>query len=341
MKDPTTGKWVGDGLGDVGPQVVDIQKFLATHFAAYAGHLVATGTYDQATADAVSEMQRRYGLPVTGIFDYASKLKSHFIKAAAPAPKSLFFSVEGHMSDMWHGPVADTGTQLEAEGRVRHQPIGYQNGSIPFDNASGENELARLVGATTLDSGVAFPAGTPWILGGFSQGGIVITDFYINRLLPGCDLAWRLPDLRGVLAYGNPCRETGSVAPWSRGQGGPAANSGLDPLVRFGLPGYPEKPANWMDVYRKGDIFSDNEPTTQGKIKAAIYQVVARGDFWSSQASALAQIADAFKVPLDYVMGAFQAIISGLGFLVKQGDNPHYSPFDISGGLAWCRSILP
>ena len=261
MKD-ASGKWVGWGLGDVDPKVTAIQKFLASHFKSYAGNLVATGTYDQATADAVSEMQRRYGLPVTGIFDYASQVKSHFITPAPAAPHALFFSVEGHMSDMWHGPVADTGTILEQEGRVRHQPIGYQNGSIPFDNASGTNELARLVGATTLDSGVPFPKGTPWILAGFSQGGIVITEFYLNHLLPGCDLDWRLPDLRGVLAYGNPCRTTGSVAPWSRAQAGPAANAGIDPLVRFGLPGYPARPDNWMDVYRKGDIFADNEPNT-------------------------------------------------------------------------------
>jgi hypothetical protein len=160
--------------------------------------------------------------------------------------------------------------------------------------------------------------------------------------MPGQELAWRTPDILGRLAYGNPTRQTGSVAPWSIAQGGPITNSGLDPLRRFGLPGNPwASPFIVMDVFRKGDIFADNEPTLEGKVKAAIYQLVARGDFFSNPASIVAQVANAFVVPLDFVWAAFEAIISGLGFLVRQGDNPHYSPFNIDGGLNWLRGILP
>lgn len=343
MKD-ATGKWVGWGLGDQDPKVADIQKFLARKYASYAGKLIATGTYDEATADAVAEAQRRLNLQPTGIFNYATQLATGYVKVAAPdtSGKPLLVAVEGHMSDMWHGPVADTMTILEAEGRGRFQPIGYENGSIPFNNQSGVQALYDVYSRETLLDGRPFRRGTKSVLSDFSQGGIVVYDFTTQYLMPGQELDWRTPDILGRLSYGNPTRTTGSAAPWSVGQGGPFTNSGLDPLRRFGLPGNPDKaPYVQMDVFRKGDIFSDNEPTTAGKIKAAVYEVVARGDFWSSSASALAQIADAFKVPLDYVMGAFQAIISGLGFLVKQGDNPHYSPFNIDGGLNWLRGILP
>lgn len=332
-----SGAWIGWGLGDVDPKVAEIQKFLAAKFASYAGHLVPTGTYDQATADVVAEMQRRYGLPATGVFDYASQVKSGFYK---PAPKNLplFFTVEGHQSDMFRGPVADTATILEQEGRVIHRPTGYNNGAIPFDNLSGENELARRISQTVQDDGVQFPAGTPFVIGGFSQGAIIVTDFIVNHLLPGCDLAWRAKDCLGVLMYGNPCRSKGSVAPWSRGQAGPAANAGMEPIARLDLLGI-TPPFPIMDVYRKGDIFADNEPGIEGQIKSAIYLAVARGDIFSDPFSICAQIAQAFVVPVDYVMGAFWAIVSGVGFLAAQ-PSPHYSPFNLDGGLNWVRERL-
>lgn len=334
------GAWVGWGLGDVDPKVAAIQKFLATKFKSYAGTLVATGTYDAATAAAVSEMQGRYGLPVTGIFDYASQVRSGFITVAPPTPKVIGISVEGHMSNMWAGPVADTMTILANEGRLHHQPTGYNNGSIPFDNASGVNELARFYRSTKLDDGTPFPAGKKSVIGGYSQGMIVVTDFIVTYLQPGQELAWRAPDILGVLAYGNPCRSAGSVAPWSVAQAGPAANTGLDPLIRLDKLGI-KTPFPLMDVYRKGDIFSDNEPTVEGKIKAAIYQLVARSNFFTGQYSALSQIATAFLVPIDYVIGAFEAIISGIGFLATGNNNPHYSPYNIDGGINWVRSLLP
>jgi hypothetical protein len=79
----------------------------------------------------------------------------------------------------------------------------------------------------------------------------------------------------------------------------------------------------------------------QGDVKSAVYQAVARGDIFSNPTSIVATIANLFTVPLEEVWAIFQAIISGLGFLVKQGDNPHYSPFNIDGGLNWLRGILP
>ena len=335
------GAWIGWGLADVDPKVAEIQKFLAGKFASYAGQLVPTGVYNQDTADAVAEMQRRYGLPATGIFDYTSQVRSGFYKPAPAAPPilPLFFTVEGHLSDMWHGPVADTATILEHEGRVIHRPTGYQNGSIPFDNASGENELTRRIGQEVQDDGVRFPPGTPFLIGGFSQGMIIVTDTIINAMQPGQVLAHRAKDCLGVLAYGNPCRSKGSVAPWSRGQAGQPANAGMDPIQRLDLLGI-TTPFEIADVYRKGDIFADNEPTREGQIKSAIYQAVARGDLFSDPYSICAQIADAFKAPWDFVWNSFLAIVSGIGFLASGDHNPHYSPFNIDGGLNWCRDLV-
>ncbi|MDD7812638.1 peptidoglycan-binding domain-containing protein [Mycobacterium sp. CSUR Q5927] len=333
------GKWIGWGIGDTDPKVTTFRQFMARKFASYAGDLGDSPVYDQQLADAVSEMQRRYGLPVTGVINYATQVKMGFI-TPPPPDRPIMFTVEGHLSDMWRGPVADTATILENEGHCWHQPIGYNNGAIPFDNDSGVQQLARLVGATVMDNGRPFPPGTPWSLGLFSQGAIVGFDFYCRYLQPGQPLEWRAKDLRGVLAYGPPCRQQGSAAPWALPWIKNPDSHGLDPYRRFGLPGLPARPAHpWMDVWRTGDIFTDNGNDRASAIKAAVYQAVARGDLFSDPYSLAAQIADLFSVGFDEVFGIVMAIVSGVKFLATH-PNPHYDPYDIGGGINWMRDRL-
>lgn len=334
------GKWQGWGLGDIDPKVTEFRQFMARKFASYAGDLGDSPVYDQGLADAVVQMQSRYGLPATGVINWATQVKMGFIKpAAVDDERPIVFSVEGHLSDMWRGPVADTATILENEGHCWHQPIGYSNGAIPFDNASGTNELARLFGQPTLDNGRPFPIGTKYVLAGFSQGAIVVTDFIANFLQPYQVHAPRAADCLGVLMYGNPCRSKGSVAPWSRMQAGPIQNAGLDPYARLDLLGI-TLPYPLMDVYRKGDIFADNEPDGAGDVKAAVYQAVARGDLFSDPYSLTAEIADLFSTPFQEVWDILMAIVSGIGFLATGDHSPHYSPFDITGGINWARDLL-
>lgn len=334
------GEWIGFGLGDVDPKVAEIQKFLARKYSQRAGWLVATGTYDQATADIVAGLQEYYKVPVTpdkvGVFNYDTQVATGFYK---PAPKNLpiMISVEGHLSNMFAGPVADTATVLENEGILRHQPTGYNNGAIPFDNGSGENEVVRFLNSPVLDNGTPFPEGTPFVLSGFSQGAIIIFDLYVNHLQPGQDLYWRAKDLVCVLQYGPPCRQDGSVAPWAQPWVKNANTHGLDPYRRFGLPNMPAGPNHpWMDVWREGDIFAQNGDDKASQVKAAVYQAVARADFFSDPFSLCAQIADLFTVPIDEVIGIFWAIVSGIGFAASK-PNPHYDPYDISGGINWVR----
>lgn len=114
---------------------------------------------------------------------------------------------------------------------------------------------------------------------------------------------------------------------------------GLDPHRRFGLSGYPTKPDFWVDVYREGDIFAENSDDKASDVKAAVYQAVARADFFSNPLSLAAQIADLFGKPVDEVLGIVMAIVSGVAFL-GDNPNPHYSPYDITGGVAWMRDRL-
>jgi hypothetical protein len=355
MVNDVNGRWIGLGVGDVDdPHTVrtapnwDAITLLTGklhdkyQWARDLG-VVQQPNYDTTVAAAVEQFCQRTSLSI--IRDPQGRavanlgVRSRLGSYPPPSPVlPIMFTVEGHMSNMFAGPVADTATQLEAEGLCRHQPIGYNNSALPFDNNSGVKELVRLVGATVLDNGVPFPAGTPWSLGIFSQGSIVGSYFYFNYLQPGQSLAWRVPDLKGVLAYGNPCRQTDSIAPWAQSWITKSGTHGLDPYQRFGLPGLPSKPANWMDVYREGDIFAENGDDKASQIKSAVYEAVMN-DFFSNPASIAAQVGDLFETPMTEVIGIVMAIISGIVFL---GDNPspHYSPYDISGGVAWMRGQL-
>lgn len=366
MVDDANGQWIGLGVGDVdNPDTPrDAPNWTAIRLMTSKLHdkypwardlgVVAQPNYDELVARAVEQFCQRTGLPV--VRDASGRAVANLAVrqrlGSYPAPGAddrvrlpsapvlpIMFTIEGHRSDMFFGPVADTATQLEGEGLCRHQPIGYNNAAFPFDNASGENELTRLVGATVMDNGVPFPAGTKWVLGVFSQGAIVGFDFWVNQLAPGRPLEWREEDLLGVMAYGNPCRQTGSIAPWAQGWITTRETHGLDPYRRFGLPGFPIKPDNWMDVYREGDIFAENGDDDAGKAKAAVYQAVARNDFLSNPISLAFQISRLFRRPVEEIWAIIEAIISGVVFLHDK-PNPHYSPYDISGGVNWARSLL-
>jgi hypothetical protein len=321
-------------LGSNGPEIFYWQAWFQRMYHAYAPP--ADGYYGNDEVTAVKEMQRRLGIPQTGVFDATTARLAGYTPPANLLP--IMFTVEGHASNMFAGPVADTANQLESEGICHHQPIGYNNVAIPFDNNSGINELARLVGSNVMDNGVPFPQGTPWSLGIFSQGAIVGSYFYFNFLQDGQPLAWRRTDLRGVLTYGNPCRQTNSIAPWATSWVSTPNTHGLDPYKRFGLPGFPAKPDNWVDVYREGDIYAENGDDKASDIKAAVYEAVMN-DFFSNPYSLAAQIGDLFQTPWQEIIGIVIAIISGVVFL---GDtpNPHYSPYDISGGIDWMRGKL-
>lgn len=315
-------------LGDRNETVRRWRQVMAAMFKGYARVLgpLPTDT-DEFGLRAVAwqqEYERRTFQAVDGIVSDQDLIALGIQTKTLP----LFFTVEGHSSDMFYGPVADTATQLEREGRCHHLPTWYNNGAIPFDNQSGVNELARRIGQTTQDNGVPFPAGTKWMLGGFSQGMIVVYDFIEQQLMPGKPLAWRMADCVGFLQYGNPCRATDFTG-----------THGLDPYKRFGLPGcVPELP-NVKEVWRRGDIFAENTDDQAGQIKAAVYEAVARGDIFTTPLSLAFQVMKVASAPFTMVMPIVQAIISGVSFLADN-PNPHYSPYDISGGLDWARGRL-
>lgn len=92
-------------------------------------------------------------------------------------------------------------------------------------------------------------------------------------------------------------------------------------------------------MWRRGDIFAENTDDQAGQVKAAVYEAVARGDIFTTPISLAFQVMKIAQAPFTMVMPIVQAIISGVSFLADQ-PNPHYSPYDITGGLEWARSRL-
>lgn len=334
------GIWVGWGLGDHSSKDFTVQHakaYMRADFSSYAGTLEDTNIFDQHMHDVVVEMQQRLAKDgklvwdqfILGVLDLPTEYAMGFKKKGLP----VYISIEGHSSNMDFGPVADTGEVLQGEGRWRHQKTGYNNGSLPFNNQDGVD---------AIDENVRLRGGNgDKYFGAFSQGAICLFDYFQQHGIP--------PRTKGVLLYGNPCRGQGSVAEWCDLATIAACSNthGLDPLQRFDLPGcvalgsVPHK-----DVLRKGDIFSDEDDSLKAKIAMAVYQAVARGDIMSNPYSITANIVVLFTDLLinqanafQYVFAIVMEIIGAIGFLAS-GTNPHYAPFDITGGINWMRGLL-
>jgi len=331
------GNWVGWGLGDssLGDFTVrDFKRFAKRMYASYCSDLDDTNVFDQSMQDHVKEIQTRLVASgelqwdefLYGVLDLPTEYATGFKKKPVP----VGISVEGHSSNMFFGPVADSFTQLEGEQILQHQPTGYDNGAIPFDNADGVRALRENV--------LRYP-GRKKILGGFSQGMIVLYDYLAQYGVPD--------DTIGFIFYGNPCRGLGSVAPFCL-QNGYVKNSntrGLDPLRRFNLKGCFDIDATgipYIDIWRQGDIFADEKDNSlETQMAEAVYQAVARGDFMSNPYSIAANIVQMFEnaFSFQYVFAIVMEMINGVVFLAKQ-PNPHYSPFDIEPGKAWLREVI-
>ena len=319
------GAWVGYGPGDEFPKVAEYKAFLKKKFTwVRLSPLDDSPIYDAKLTAVVSELQRRYGLPVTGITDYATQLKCGFIAPPAPKVKPVLFTIEGHMSNMWFGPCADTARILEQEGICRWQPIGYNNTVLPFDNKSGRDELRRLLSDKKL-----LPPGTPWGMAIFSQGGIVGTSTFLEMQKPSDPLNWRMKDWRGTLAFGNPYREKDVVAEWVS-----------DP-PRHGTQGISnvrmsQTPQWWQEVSRTGDLYAENEDNDAGEFKTAIYMAVQNQ--WSGDPNSLLnQLMELSSQPIVEALPLIQAITSGVMFL---GNMAPHGGYDLGPCIDYMRSRL-
>lgn len=334
--------YVGIGLNDESDEVGKIIDYVRKMYTPARNNVPAGRVF---TPELVAEIKReqevfvgqgklKAGEFIPGVVNLAWKYASGYLKKDKLLP--LYFSAEGHMSDMNIGPVAHIGHVLNAEGRALHFPTFYTNNTIPFKTRTGITELARRVGSTTIfDPGmpapVQFPAGTPWSMGGFSEGALLISKFYLEYLQPGQPLHWRLKDLKGVVSCGSPYREKGVVASWVPDPPTPDRQGISD--VRL-----TNTPPWWQEVARKGDLYTDNQSgdDERGLYKTMCYKIIAEGSFKGGKAGFLARVIDLLQ-PADDLIPVALSIFDGLKFLTNMG--PH-GMYDMAPAVQFMRERL-
>lgn len=318
------GVYVGLGLGDSSDEIAKIKAHLKRKYTPARNALDDGPVFTEALAAEVKREQAIFKADgkldayIPGVINLAFKYACGYLKHEVLLP--LYFSVEGHMSDMWVGPVAWIGEVLRAEGRALHFPTAYDRYSLPFKNQTGVAELARRVGQTVQDNGVKFPPGTPWAVGAFSQGAMIWHDFYHQYLQPGQALNWRLKDLRAAVVCGDPCREKGVVAPWIADPPAPDRQGIMD--VRW------ENTPPWMlEIARAGDLYTDNQSDGEvGLYKTAVAKIVTQNKWSGGPAGMLARVIDMLS-PADDLIPITMAIIEAVMFVGNMGTHGQY-PLD-------------
>lgn len=243
------------------------------------------------------------GMNVVGVLDWATKKNLNILPASKPIP--VAFTINGHMGGLFDGPAYFTARVLEEQGKVRVQPVGYDNVKIPFNNASGFREIERLVN----DPGI-LPLGTPWVLLSHSQGSVVECDFYEKRIQPNVG-QWPYSHYRGGVRFGNPRRPMNTVAPWIADPP-PEGSEGLDPnCLDVATP-------NVAECSRDGDLYANKTPGLAADYKEAVYMAVCRGKFMGSDSlvKELGELATQFGNPIE-IFALFRAIVSGVSGLIQ------------------------
>jgi len=328
-------------------------------YRSYAGHLADNNKFDEELQAVVLEMQKRLklqgklvdGLYIPGVLDVPTQEASGFRKAPAkPDPlRPIIFTVEGHMSNMFFGPVASNAETLQNQGVCHWKPIGYQSNDLPFNNKSGVDELFRQVSSLKVEGptidGVTFwwpfPAGTNWGIEGFSQGAMVVSEFMQQHVLPeNGRLHWRLKDFKRGLALGNPRREFGKIAPWADNP--PAADSqgimgdmtGKGTFVTTGT----ALEGRWAENANDNDMFAENTRTPAGMDKTAIAKIITENSWIGGQAAIFARVLALFGNPVGGSFAAIKAAFEAV-MVLACNPNPHYTTVAEPGDIEWMRGV--
>lgn len=303
-------------VGDRDPAITDAKRVLRRY--SYGSGLDGSDEYSVEFGVALIEFQTRRnlqilrgqvrdmpGIPTLGELSWATKKNLGILpeqQQAKPDHRPVIFTINGHLGGLFDGPAYLTARVLEEQGRVRVQPVGYDNVRKPFNNASGFTEIGNLINA--------LPASTPWAILSHSQGSVIECDFYEQVIAPNRN-RWPYSHYRGGVRFGNPRRPMNTVAPWIADPP-PRGSEGLDPhCLTEPTPGVAE-------ASRDGDLYANKTPGDAADWKEAVYMAVCRGKFFGANtlSAELGQLAMRFGNPAE-ILALFQAIVSGVVGLIN------------------------
>lgn len=305
-------------LGSNGPLVAAWQRVMVARFKAYAlaaggGPLKADGYYGYDDAAVQREYQRRTGQDQTGVVSDADLIALGITK-----PRPILLTACGTGVPWWVGPDADVARAVEDIYRWR--PIGYRAAAFPMNPSVQEG---RTEGCRILEEERAQIERHGLVLGGFSQGAIVICEMWEYDIKPeGGRLHWAMPHVRKAFAFGNPMREEGKA--WPDYSGTPMASPksrGIADQLMVDTP-------PWFRSYaHAGDLYTDCQGES-GEMKTAIYKVVMGTRVFSGPDSLLAQVIELLAPSpgrLFEVVALFKAIMdAGMFFAKRTGPHLNY-----------------
>lgn len=325
--------------GDVHPSIADAKRALRIY--SYGKGLGDSDTYTVEFGVALAQfkvarnqqilrgvVRDMPGMALTSELDWATKKNLRILpdQIAPPvAPKKVVFTINGHLGGLFDGPAYFTARVLEEQGRVKVQPVGYDNQKIPFNNASGERALGEVIHNPAI-----LPPGTEWAMASHSQGSVIECDFYEKFIEPNKD-RWPYSHYRGGVRFGNPRRPMNTVAPWIADPP-PRGSEGLDPYcLKTPTPGV-------MECSRDGDLYANKTPGLAADYKEAVYQAVCRGKLMgaNSLVAELGELVTKFGNPME-IFALFQAIISGVSGLIQLRE---HGEFDLRPAIDHLARVL-
>jgi hypothetical protein len=238
MKD-ANGKWIGYGLGDVGPQVATIQHRLLHAYPknsqAVSLGVTESGTYDQATTDAVRNVQPFLKPPqlATGVANYATQLALGAATPPPPPPPAYrpiwIYSAPGSGAAWWLGPPFDVGQWCKDVLHLNHQPVNFPIGGymglMGGDPGLSYNEVIAAEGAslewlldnnpdvqkamTALRADTHAPVDVELWFTAYSQSADGMEDALVRLFGDGGKYALIRGRINGTLMFGNPSRQPG------------------------------------------------------------------------------------------------------------------------------------
>lgn len=323
------GIWVGWGLGDASLADLTVKNFKAfarRMYKSYMGDLADTNVFDQQMYDRVVMMQDKLvlggqlksGTFIRGVLDLETQYATTFKKRPPSKRRPVVITVEGHMSNMWIGPAAFIGAQLESEGLCWHQPIDYDRMALPFRNATGVSSCLEILNDDMIgppEDRRPFDDEVDVYLIGFSQGSIITNQLYLNHLRSPKTprLAARSRHLKRAIAFGDPYREKNADAGWWPDPPKPDTQGISD--VRM-----TNTPPWWKSANRTGDLYTENPDNEAGLYRTSIYKIAAENSWSGGPAGMLQRIID-LLTPGDDIIPVFNAIVGGVMFLANM--DPH------------------
>jgi hypothetical protein len=351
------GVYVGLGLGDRSPVIVELKALLKRKFTSARNTLDDGDLFTPALETEVIRVQDIYtregreGAPryVRGIVNLEFKYDVGLLKRPVK-PRPIIFTVEGHMSNMFFGPCAETARQLEQQGVCHWKPVGdWDTTSIPFKNTTGVEALYRQLSRNWIEGPPVNPdqpdgpkimwwfgPEVPWGGVAFSQGAMVFCEFMWKYVIPlSAPLHYRLATFKRGLMFGNPRRAKDAICSWALSPPSPGTHGIMDRLfdaTKEGIGG------RWAENANDQDMFAEVGDDEMSLNQTAIAQIICEGNFTGGPAAIWRRVLKVFGNPFGGLFNIVRSIYDAVMFLAAN-PNPHYSTFATPGDVEWMRGV--